>query len=95
MASVITPILKKGDPKNTENYRPVSCLRVASKVLEGIVNDQTSEYMENGLLPQNQHGFGTKKVNYDSPFSNAAKMGRGCRGRANDRYPALGPVSSL
>ena len=44
--AIITPILKKGDPKNKENYRPVSCLQVASKVLEQIVNDQTSKYME-------------------------------------------------
>ena len=56
--AIVTPILKKGDPKTKENYRPVSCLQVASKVLEKVVNDQMSNYMEkNNLLPQNQHGF--------------------------------------
>jgi hypothetical protein len=32
--ALVTPILKKGDPTKKENYRPVSCLSVASKVLE-------------------------------------------------------------
>ena len=29
--AVFTPILKKGDPKKKENYRPVSCLPVAQR----------------------------------------------------------------
>ena len=45
-----------------ENYQPVSCLPVAAKVLEKIVNDQVSHFMEtNNLLPQNQHGFRPKR----------------------------------
>ena len=60
--AIITPILKKGDPTKKENYRPVSCLPVAAKVLEKIVNDQVSHFMEtNNLLPQNQHGFRPKR----------------------------------
>ena len=56
--AVVTPILKKGDPKEKENYRPVSCLPVASKVLEKIVCDQITRCFEvNKLLPDNQHGF--------------------------------------
>ena len=47
---------EKGDPAKKENYRPVSCLSVASKVLEKIVCDQETHYMEiHGLLPENQH----------------------------------------
>jgi hypothetical protein len=53
--AIITPILKKGDPTEKQNYRPVSCLSVASKVLEKIVNDQVSSFMEaHKLLPDNQ-----------------------------------------
>jgi hypothetical protein len=60
--AIITPVLKKGDPTKKENYRPVSCLPVAAKVLEKIVNDQVSHFMEtNNLLPQNQHGFRPKR----------------------------------
>ena len=32
--AIVTPILKKGDQKDKRNYRPVSCLATASKVLE-------------------------------------------------------------
>ena len=40
------------------NYRPISCLPSASKVLEGVVERQLRQYFEeNQLLPQGQHGF--------------------------------------
>ena len=32
--AVVSPLLKKGDQKDKKNYRPVSCLAAASKVLE-------------------------------------------------------------
>ena len=38
--AVVTPILKKGDQMEKSNYRPVSCLAAASKVLEKVVFDQ-------------------------------------------------------
>ena len=54
----VTPVLKKGSPMELNNYRPVSCLPAASKVLEIVVCAQLSEYLEsNNLLPKNQHGF--------------------------------------
>ena len=57
---VVTPVLKKGNPFDKNNYRPVSCLSVLSKVLEKIVCVQVTDYMEkNDLLPPNQHGFRT------------------------------------
>ena len=60
--ALVTPILKKGDPQEKKNYRPVSCLAVASKVLEKIVCDQITKFMEkHQLLPNNQHGFRTKR----------------------------------
>ena len=55
---IVTPVLKKGSSKDKTNYRPVSCLSVLSKVLEKIVCSQVTKFLEdNGLLPQNQHGF--------------------------------------
>ena len=56
--AAVTPVLKKGNPQLLNNYRPVSCLPAASKVLEIVVCSQLSEYLEsNKLLPNNQHGF--------------------------------------
>ena len=55
---MVTPVLKKGDPKLVENYRPVTCLPAASKLLESVVCNQVTNFMEsNDLLPKNQHGF--------------------------------------
>ena len=54
----MTPVLKKGDKEFYENYRPVSCLPAAAKLLELVVCQQTSIFMEeNDLLPKSQHGF--------------------------------------
>ena len=56
--AIVVPILKKGDAKDPKNYRPVSCLAAASKVLEKIVCDQLTRFVEtNKILPNNQHGF--------------------------------------
>ena len=60
--AVVTPLLKKGDAKDKNNYRPVSCLAAASKILEKIVCDQITKFMEqNKLLPESQHGFRQKR----------------------------------
>ena len=56
--AIVVPILKKGDSKDTKNYRPVSCLPAASKVLEKVVCEQLTRFAEvHNLLPNNQHGF--------------------------------------
>ena len=58
----MTPLLKKGDAKLKENYHPVSCLVVASKVMEQIVWHQVTRFFElHGLLPDNQHGIRAKR----------------------------------
>ena len=51
--SRIHPLHKKGkDPMRADSYRPVSILPAVSKVLESVVCDQLSAYLEeNGLLP--------------------------------------------
>ena len=55
---MVTPVLKKGNPELVENYRPVSCMPAASKLLESIVCEQLTNFFEfKHLLPQNQHGF--------------------------------------
>ena len=42
----ITPVHKKNDPLDKENYRPVSILPLLSKVYERAIFNQLSEYME-------------------------------------------------
>ena len=56
--AIVVPILKKGDPTDLKNYRPVSCLVAASKVLEKAVCIQLTKFIEtHRLLPNSQHGF--------------------------------------
>ena len=58
--AIVVPILKKGDAKDPKNYRPVSCLVAASKVLEKAVCEQLTRFIEvHKLLPNSQHGFRT------------------------------------
>jgi hypothetical protein len=60
--AAVIPVLKKGNAQLPSNYRPVSCLPAASKLLEIVVCSQLSQYMElNNLLPNNQHGFRPKR----------------------------------
>ena len=47
--ALVTPVLKKGDPTQLGNYRPVSCLPAVSKILERIVCDQTTDYIEKNI----------------------------------------------
>ena len=42
----ITPVQKKDETTNKENYRPVSVLPLISKIFERIIYDQLSEYLE-------------------------------------------------
>ena len=57
MARVL-PIYKKGNRNYEGNYRPVSILPVASKVLEKIVYNQMHKYLEqNNLIYAFQSGF--------------------------------------
>ena len=56
LAKVI-PLLKKGDPLNPQNYRPVALLSVLSKVLERVIFMQVVKYMDkNSLFHPSHHG---------------------------------------
>ncbi len=45
----ITPAFTANDPLDKNNYRSISILSVLSKVLEGIMNDQLSDYFNHIL----------------------------------------------
>ncbi len=53
-----TPIFKNGDRNNVNNYRPISLLPILSKILEKIVAQQLSAFLESKrILSKTQHGF--------------------------------------
>ena len=55
-------IFKKGEKKNTGNYRPNSLTSVPCKLMEKIIRDAIVKHMtENDLFSNAQHGFITRK----------------------------------
>ena len=56
----ITPILKKGDPTDLKNYRPISLLCTLSKVLESIVYNKVIDFLGPQISCQ-QFGFMKKR----------------------------------
>ena len=56
--SIITPIFKKSEPSNSNNYRPISITCVMCRVLERIISKQLIFYLKsNNLLTKYQYGF--------------------------------------
>ena len=54
----ITPIFKKGDPLQANNYRPVSLTSIPCKLLEHIIHSHfMSHHKQHKILCDNQHGF--------------------------------------
>ena len=54
----VTPIHKKGDRTNPNNYRPVSLTSQVCKLMESIVRKHIVEHLtENNILRDEQHGF--------------------------------------
>ena len=58
MLAAITPVFKSGDRTTPSNYRPISLTSVFSKVLERIIREQVSSFIDKkGCLNSTQHGF--------------------------------------
>ena len=56
--ALVLPFFKTGDPNDVTNFRPISILPVLSKLLEKVIANQLSEFLENNSLISNtQHGF--------------------------------------
>ncbi len=56
--SKVIPIFKSGQKTSMDNYRPISLLNVFSKILEKIVCNRLTTYLEtNNLISKHQFGF--------------------------------------
>ena len=56
--SIITPIFKKGEQSNSNNYMPISITCVICRVLARIISKQLILYLKsNNLLIKYQYGF--------------------------------------
>ena len=54
----VVPLLKKDDPTDPKNYRPVALLSVVSKIMERVVFNQIVSFLEtNNILHPCHHGF--------------------------------------
>ena len=54
----VTPIYKKGPKSDAENYRPISLTSTVCKVLESIIKEQMTKYLDsNSIITECQHGF--------------------------------------
>ena len=48
----LTPIFKKGDKHNVENYRPITTLQIIDKVFESLLSEQITHYFDSSLSPR-------------------------------------------
>ena len=56
--SNVTPIPKKGKKTLPESYRPISLTSIICKILESIICEKITDFVEeNKLITKNQHGF--------------------------------------
>ena len=56
--AVVTPVFKKGNRNDIENYRPISVVSVFSKVLEKVIYEKIMIFFNKfNILSNRQHGF--------------------------------------
>jgi sorting nexin-29 len=58
--SIIFPIYKKGEKFECSNYRGISLLNTAYKILATVINNKLTTYAED-LLSQERNGFRRKR----------------------------------
>ena len=54
----VIPLHKGGSKTEINNYRPISLAPVLSKIIEKVICEQTTNYLErNNIMPETQFGF--------------------------------------
>ena len=67
--SFITPIFKKGDTNDTNNYRGVTLIKIIAKLYSKILHDRLIKWAsENDKITSNQYGFQKNKSTIDCIF---------------------------
>lgn len=65
--SIITPVYKNGDRAQINNYRPISVLTGISKVMEKLINNRLTQYLNKfNILSASQYGFRQGKCTQDA-----------------------------
>ena len=67
--AIIVPIFKKGSRKECGNYRGISLLSTAGKILARIILNRIEEKMCTLILPETQCGFRRNRSTIDMVFS--------------------------
>ena len=63
----VTPLYKSSDRSSLGNYRPISVLNIASKVIKRIAYKQLMDYLENNNFPcTRQYGFRRNRSTQDA-----------------------------
>ena len=65
--AIVTPVFKKDDPEDPENYRPISVTGALSKVFERLLSDQINDYLHaQKIYSRTQFGFRSKHSTIDA-----------------------------
>lgn len=71
--SIIFPILKKGDKTRPENYRGISFMNCAAKIMMGILTERLTSWVEtNNILTEYQAGFRKNYSTADNVYNLAS-----------------------
>ena len=76
--ATVVPLQKGGDKSNVSNLRPVSLLPLPGKLLERLVHNRVSSYLnENDLLNEGQNGFrkGRSTIGTVAEFTDDVSLG--------------------
>ena len=58
LTSFITPIFKKGNPADANNYRPIALTATMCKLMEFVIKDQMVQFLvDKGHISKRQHAF--------------------------------------
>ena len=84
--ALVVPIPKVGNSTMVKNYRPISLLPLPGKILEKLIHQQLSNYLEGeALLTDKQHGFRKKH----STIHSVAQLSDYISKKMDSRTPTL------